>query len=139
MPHERHTYAKSYDIEKATMCAYSHSYSALPHWICILRCCAKCPSINFSDLETDDKHPNPPPSIHFHIYHMIARCTTYGRLPLNDKKFCCNCQQDIDSGQSIYIYTIENSQWRWRNPFPIFVQFFIFQQSRSWSFSFQAY
>ena len=31
MPHGRHIYAKSYDMAKATMCAYSQSDHALPH------------------------------------------------------------------------------------------------------------
>ena len=35
MPHGRHTYAKAYDIAKETMCAYSQSDHALPHWKCV--------------------------------------------------------------------------------------------------------
>ena len=85
MPHGRHIYAKAYDMVKSTMCAYSHSYYALPHWKYVLQCCAKCPSINITDQETYDKHPNPSPSILFHIYHLIARCTKHGRLQLNNK------------------------------------------------------
>ena len=105
MPHGRHIHAKAYNMAKATMCAYSQSDHALPHWKCVLRCCAKCPSINIPDQETDDKHPNPSPSIRFHIYHLIARCTKHGRLPLTDKKICRKCQQDSASGQSTKIYT----------------------------------
>ena len=105
MPHGRHIYAKAYDMAKETMCAYSQSDHALPHWKCVLRCCAQCPSINIPDQETDDKHPNPSPSIRFHIYHLIARCTKHGRLPLTDKKSCRKCQHDTASGQSTKIYT----------------------------------
>ena len=79
----------------------------LPHWKCVLRCCAKYPSINIPDQETDDKHPNPSHSIRFHIYHMVACFTKHGRLPLTDKKNCCECQQDTASGQSTNIYTIK--------------------------------
>ena len=61
MPHGRHIYAKAYDMAKATMCANSQSDHALPHWKCVLRCCAQCPSINIPDQEIDDKHPNPSP------------------------------------------------------------------------------
>ena len=84
MPHGRHIYANAYDTAKETMCAYSKSDHALPHWKCVLRFCAKYPSINLPDQETDDKHPNPSPSIRFHIYHLIARCTKHGRLLLTD-------------------------------------------------------
>ena len=97
MPHVRHIYAKAYYMAKATMCAYSQSDHALPHWKFVLRCCAQFPSINIPDQETDDKHPNPSPSIIFQIYHMIAHCTTHGRLPLNYNKNCCKCQQDTAS------------------------------------------
>ena len=84
-------------MAKAKMCANSHSHHVLPHWKCVLRCCAQCPSINIPDQETDDKHPNPSPSIRFHIYHLIARCKKHGRLPLSNKKSCQECQQDTAS------------------------------------------
>ena len=43
MPHGRHIYAKVYDMVKATMCTYPQSVHALPHWKCLLCCCAKFP------------------------------------------------------------------------------------------------
>ena len=51
MPHGRHIYAKAYDMENATMCAYPNSDHAFPHWKCVLRCCAECPHINLPDIE----------------------------------------------------------------------------------------
>ena len=92
MPHGRHIYAKAYDMEKATMCAYSQSDHALPHWKCVLQCCAQYPSINIPNHETDYKNPNPSPSIRFHIYNMIARCIKHGRILLTYKKRCRKCQ-----------------------------------------------
>ena len=92
MPHGRHIYAKSYDMEKETMCAYSQSDHALPHCKCVLRCCSQCPNINIPDQETDDTHPNPISSICFHIYHLIASCTKHGRLPLTNKKIYRMCK-----------------------------------------------
>ena len=81
------------------MRAYSQSDHVLPHWKCVLRCCAICPSINRTDQEINDQYPNTSPSIHFQIYYLIARCTKHGRLPLTDKKICCKCQQDTGSLQ----------------------------------------
>ena len=75
MPYGRHIYVKAYDMSKATMCAYSQSDHASLRWKCVLRCCTQCPSINIPYQETDDKLPNPSPSIRFRIYHLIARCT----------------------------------------------------------------
>ena len=57
MPHGRHIYDKAYDMAKATMFAYSQSDYESPHWKCVLRCCAKCKSINIPDKETDDQYP----------------------------------------------------------------------------------
>ena len=105
MPHGHHIYAKVYNMAKATMCAYSQSNQDLPHWKCVLQSCAKCPSINLPDQWIDDQYPNISPLNRFHIYHLIARCTNHGRLPLTKKKICRKCQQDTDSGQSKYIYT----------------------------------
>ena len=69
-----------------------------------MQCCAKFPSINLPDQETDYQYPNTSPSIRFHIYHIIAHCTKHVRPPLTDKKCFCKCQQDTASGQSTKIY-----------------------------------
>ena len=99
IPHGHHIYAKAYDIAKATLCAYLKSDHALPRWKCVLRCCAKFPGINLTNQETDDQYPDTNPSIVFHIYHLIAHCINYSRLPLTGKKSCCcKCQHDSASG-----------------------------------------
>ena len=56
IPHERHIYAKAYDMENATMCAYTQSDHALPHWKCVFRFCDECTHINLPDQETNKKH-----------------------------------------------------------------------------------
>ena len=104
MPHERHIYAKASDMEKAKMCSYPQSDNALPHWKCAMLCCAKCPSTNLPDQETDDQYSNTSPPIRFHIYHLIVRCTSNGRLPLNEKN-PRKCKQDYASEQPTKIYT----------------------------------
>ena len=53
---------------------------------------AKCPSVNLPDQETDDQYSNTRHSIRFHIYHIIACCTTYGRLLWNEKNFFRICK-----------------------------------------------
>ena len=82
MPHVRHIYSKAADMEKAKMCIYPQSDHAPPHWKCVLRCCVDCTCINIPDQETDNKNSDTTPSISFHIYHIIVRCTAYGRIPL---------------------------------------------------------
>ena len=71
MPHGRHIYSKSSDMAKATMCTYPQSDHAIPHWKCVLRCCAKCTCINLTDQETDNQCSEKTSSIRFHIYHII--------------------------------------------------------------------
>ena len=92
MPHGRHIYAKASDMENETICAYPHFDHALTHWKCVLRCCDYCPCINLPDQETNKKHEETTPSIRFHIYHIIGRCTADGRIPSKDKKYvtCVN-------------------------------------------------
>ena len=92
-------------MEKATMCAYSQSDHTLPHWKCVLQCFDKCPSINISDQETDDKYPDTGTSIRFHIYILIASCTKHKRFLLTDRKFFCEYQQYTASVQPTKIYT----------------------------------
>ena len=52
MPHGCHIFTKASDMENATMCTYPQSDHALPHWKCVLRCCADFPCINIPDQET---------------------------------------------------------------------------------------
>ena len=103
MSHGRHVYAKAYDTAKVKICAYSQSDHALPHWKFLLQCCAKCSSIDIPDQETYDQYPDTSPSIHFYIYHIIARCKKNCRLPLTDKNICHKFQQDTASVQSTKI------------------------------------
>ena len=86
MTHGCRFYAKVSDMEKATMCAYLHSDNALAHCKCVLPYCANCPCTNLTDQETDNEYSDTAPSIRFHIYHIIARCTTHGIIILKDKK-----------------------------------------------------
>ena len=92
VPHGSHIYAKASDMEKATMFTYPHSDHALPHWKCVLRCCSKCPCINLPERETENQYSETTPSIRFHIYHIITRCTGHGRIQFTDKKYvtCVN-------------------------------------------------
>ena len=107
MPHGRQIYAKVYDMEKQKMCVYPQTDHALPHRKCVMQCCAKYPNVNLHDQETDYQYSNAIPSVRFHIYHLIARCTTHGRLLLTDKNIFCKCKQDTvsDNRQK---YTLEN-------------------------------
>ena len=105
MPHGFHIYSKAYDMSKATMRTYTQSDHVLPHWKYVLRCCAKCPSINLPDQEKDYQYSITSPSIRFHIYHLFARCTTHVRIPLTDKNIFLKCKQDNFSEQSKNIYT----------------------------------
>ena len=107
MKHGRNIYAKSYDVAKATICTYPQSDHALPHCKCVLQCCAECPCINITDQETARKHEEKTPSIRFHIYHIIGRCTTHGRITLKDKKICYMCKQESSPDSSTKIYTIK--------------------------------
>ena len=90
---------------KRQHCMHTHSQIIIHHTVNVyLRCCAKCPSINITDQETHDQYPNTIPSISFHVFNLIARCTKHGRLTLTDKKSCRKCQNDTDSGNSTKIH-----------------------------------
>ena len=92
-------------MANATMCTYPQSEHALPHWKCVLRCCAECPCINIPDQKRTTKHDETTSSIRFHIYHIIGRCTTHGRILLKDKNMCYMCKQESLPDTSTKIYT----------------------------------
>ena len=81
-------------MANAKICTCPQSDHALPHWKCVLRCCDDCHCINIPDQETTKKHDKKKPSIRFHIYHIIGRCTAHGRIPLKDKKIYYMCEQE---------------------------------------------
>ena len=85
MPHGKHIYAKASDMANDTMCTYPQSENALPHWKCVLRCCDDCRCNNIPDQQTTKKHDETTPYIRSHIYRIIGRCTTHGRISLKDK------------------------------------------------------
>ena len=105
MPHGSRIYAKTSDMANATMCTYPQSKHALPHCKFLLQCFTDCPCINIPDQETTKKHDETTPSIRFHIYHIIGRCTYHGRIPLKEKKICYMCEQESLPDKSTKIYT----------------------------------
>ena len=105
MPHGIHIYAKASDMANAKMCTYPQSEHSLPHWKCVLRCCAECTCINITDQEKNEKNDETTPTIRFHIYHIIGRCTTNGRVELIDKNICYMCKQEYLPDTSTKIYT----------------------------------
>ena len=105
IPHRSHIYAKASDMANATMCTYPQSEHALPHWKCVLRCCADYPFINIPDQETTKKHDETTPSNGFHINHIIGCYVTHGRILLKDKNICYICKQDSLPDKYTKIYT----------------------------------
>ena len=105
MPHGNHIYSKASDMANATMCTYPKSENALPHWKCVLQWCADFPCNNIPDQETDNQYSDTTPSIRFHVYHITARCTSHGIIPLKDKKIFHMCEQESSSDESTKIYT----------------------------------
>ena len=88
-----------------TVCTYPQYDHALPDWKYVLRRCANCPCINIPDQETDNQNSDTTPSIRFHIYHIIGRCTAHGRTPLKDKKICYMCKKESSPDESTKINT----------------------------------
>ena len=56
-------------------------------------------------VNNTEKHEETTPSIRFHIYHIIGRFATHGRIPLKDKNICSMCKQESSPDKSTKIYT----------------------------------
>ena len=108
MSHGCHIYAKAYDMAKAKMCTYPQSEHSLPHWKYVFMCCTKFPCINLTDQETYNQYSEATPSIRFHIYHIIGRCTGHGRIPLKDKKYVTFVKKNLHE-INLQRYTQEKS------------------------------
>ena len=68
------------------MRAYTSSNYVLPHCKCVLRFCEQCPRVDLPSPESDKHNSNVSPTICFHVYQHISRCTVHVRRPLNEKK-----------------------------------------------------
>ena len=105
VPHGRHIYATSADMDMAIMCAYPPYQHVLPHWKYVLSCFSNFPHIDLPDQESDNHYSNASSSIIFHIYHLIARCTVHGRRPLDENKIPCLCFQYPATVTHVKLYT----------------------------------
>ena len=76
IPNGRNIYSKVSDVAQDTICTYPQSDNALPHWKCVLRCCADFSCINLPDQETDNQNSDTTPSIRFHIAQLCDKCET---------------------------------------------------------------
>ena len=112
------------------MCAYIQSDHAMPHWKCVLRCCADRPCINIPDQETYNQNSDTTPSIRFQIYHIIERCTAHGIITLKDKKICYIREQESSSYESTKIYTRKELVMI-EKKFPIFIPVSIYLPCKS--------
>ena len=52
IPRGKHMFKSASDMEMTTICAYTSSQYYLPHWKCVLRCCAEFPQINMPSFES---------------------------------------------------------------------------------------
>ena len=53
IPHGKHIFKTASNMDMAKMCEYPSSEYALPHWKCILCCCAQCTRIDIPSPESD--------------------------------------------------------------------------------------
>ena len=94
-------------MAKATMCTYPQSDHALTHWKYVFRCFAECPCINLPDQETYKINEETTPSIRLQIYHIIARCTAHGKIPLKNEKYVTSVNKNLHQ-INLQKYTPEN-------------------------------
>ena len=78
------------------MCEYQSSRYALPHWKCVLRCCAHFPWIDLPSPESDQHNYNFIQTIFFHLYQHSLLFTVHGGRPFNEKKHCQLCETTTD-------------------------------------------
>ena len=104
MPHGRHIYAKASDMVKATICTYPQSDHALPHWKCVLQCCAECPYVNIPDQETDKNMRKQHPQLGFKF--MKSLDVVLPMVELHRKKEnMYMCKQETLSDKSTKVHT----------------------------------
>ena len=97
IPHDNHIFKTVSDIAMSTMCAYPLSKFSLPHWKYDLNFCAQCTRTDLPILESDQHNFCINPTVSFHVYQQIERCTVHGRRPFNENKQFQLCENSSDS------------------------------------------
>ena len=67
----KHMFQTSSEMTMSKMCEYPSSNYVLPHWKCVLCCCAQYPWIDLPSLDSDKHSSNVIPTIRFHVYQQI--------------------------------------------------------------------
>ena len=88
MSHIQHRYQIAYDMEMATICVYPPSQHTFPHWNYLLHHFENFPCIDLTSQQLYKHHSNTCPTMSFHVYHLIARCTVQGRRLFYKNKSC---------------------------------------------------
>ena len=95
IPHRHHINATLADMSMSTMCTYPPSHHALTRCKFVFSSCSNFPHVDIPEQESDSNHFNKSTSINFYIYHLIPQCTMHDRHPINEKKICRLCFQDL--------------------------------------------
>ena len=82
----RRIYQTEYDMAMSTMFSYPPSQYVLPHWKCVLHCCAKFICIALPSQELDNHDSNKRPTISFHVYNLFSHYMVHGK-PTPGKKY----------------------------------------------------
>ena len=80
-PHGYHIYNTAADMAMSTKLNCTYKHHGIPHCKYVLHCCDKCPSIFLPSQEANKDTTNTCPTITFHVYLNISRCTLNGRRP----------------------------------------------------------
>ena len=138
MPNGKHIFKTASDMDIEKMCAYLSSKYALPHWKCVMSCCAQYPSIDIPSPELDQHNSDVSPPIIFHVYHPISWCTVHSRLPFNEKKQCQLCDPSADSIVTEKLYTRNILSW-WKHQLWDFTNNYKYQPCRNLHKTFHTY
>ena len=102
-PNDNPLHKRACDAAMSTMCPCPSEHLDLPHWKCVLRCCAGCPILPVPAEElnplSDVRH------ISFHCYKNVTRCSKHGRRPLNEINKCIECAQEDNDSCDARVYT----------------------------------
>ena len=81
LPHGCHIYNAAADMNMTTMCNCTYKHNRIPHWKCVLHCCYKCLSIFLHSQEENKYTTSTCPTIRFHVYLNVSRCTVHRQRP----------------------------------------------------------
>ena len=109
--HGFHIYVTAENMSMAKIYPCTSKHHGIPNWKCVFCCCDEFPIIFLPSKEANKDTTNTCPTIIFHVYCNISRCTFHGWRPYYEHTTLSLFSTVLISDRTDKVYTQNNLCW----------------------------